>query len=80
MNMSPEKLIQRIVVDPNIAGGKPVIRGTRVYVSLILGGLSEGMTSEEIIDHYPNISIDDIRAALAYGAVLAEENTFKIAV
>ena len=78
--MSPTELLERIVVDPQIAGGKPVVRGTRIYVSIILDSLAEGLTPEQIIDHYPNLKIEDIRAALAYGAILAQENTFKVAV
>jgi uncharacterized protein (DUF433 family) len=78
--MSPTELLERIVVDPQIAGGKPVVRGTRIYVAIILDSLAEGLTPEQIIDHYPNLKIEDFRAALAYGAILAQENTFKVAV
>ncbi len=55
----------RIVIDPEIQHGKPVIRGTRVPVARIVSGLAGGMTAEEIIREY-EISEEDIRAALAY--------------
>lgn len=73
-------LLERIVVDPQVAGGKPCIRGTRVYVATILDGLAEGLSPEQIADHYPQLGIEDIRAALAYGGALAQENTWKLAV
>jgi uncharacterized protein (DUF433 family) len=77
--MDRDDLMRRVVVDPMIAGGKPCIRGTRIYVAVILDGLAEGMTAAELIDHYPSLTVDDIRGALAYGAVLAQENTFRVA-
>ena len=62
-----------IVVDQQIRFGKPVIRGTRVPVELIVAKLAGGMTSAEVADEY-GISADDIHAALSYAArVLAEE-------
>lgn len=73
-------LLQRIVVDPQVAGGKPCIRGTRVYVATILDGLAEGLSPGQLIDHYPQLVPEDIRAALAYGGALAQENTWKLAV
>jgi uncharacterized protein (DUF433 family) len=78
--MVREKLLSRIAVDPGVCGGKPVIRGTRVMVAIVLDSLSEGSTPAEILDHYPHLTNEDVRAALAYGAVLAQENTWKIAV
>jgi uncharacterized protein (DUF433 family) len=71
--------MRRVVVDSAIAGGKPCIRGTRIYVAVILDGLADGMTVEQIIDHYPSLTVDDVHGALAYGAALAQENTFKVA-
>ena len=56
---------ERIVIDPNIQNGKPVIRGTRVPVARIIGGLAGGMSDEEIISEY-EISREDISAALEY--------------
>ena len=52
--------------DPGILGGKPVIRGTRISVELVLEYLSEGGSFAEIIDGYPSLTEDDIRAAIAF--------------
>jgi len=65
----------RIVVDPEIQHGKPVIQGTRVPVARILGGLAGGMTKEEIIREY-EITEDDVLAALNYAAELIEAEAF----
>jgi len=62
-----EGLLDRIVVDPRIMAGKPVIRGTRITVDLILRLLAMGMKPEEIAGDY-KISVDDVRAALLYAA------------
>jgi uncharacterized protein (DUF433 family) len=61
------QLLQRISIDPNVCFGKPCIRGTRIWVSLILDFLANGMTFEEIIEEYPHLTEQDIRAAIAYG-------------
>lgn len=58
----------RIVVDPNIMVGKPVIRGTRVPVSIVMNYVENGHTPEEIIDDYPVLTVEDIAAAVAYAA------------
>jgi uncharacterized protein (DUF433 family) len=63
----PDRL-RRIVVDPEIRSGKPVIRGTRMTVTDILEYLAGGMTSEEILADFPDLERDDIRASLAYAA------------
>jgi len=77
--MKYEDLLGRITVDPKVCAGKPCIRGTRIYISIILDGLAEGLTPEQIIDHYPHLTLDDIHAALAYAAELARENVWKVA-
>ncbi|HNS72479.1 MAG TPA: DUF433 domain-containing protein [bacterium] len=56
----------RIVIDPEICHGKPVIKGTRVLVSNIPGALAGGDTIEQILEDYPNISRDDVHAALRF--------------
>jgi len=67
-------LPERIEIDPKIMLGKPVIRGTRIPVELILRKLGEGATEENLLDAYPNLQREDIRAAMAYAAVaLAHE-------
>ena len=65
----------RIVIDPDIQHGKPVIEGTRVPVARIIGGLAGGMTKEEIVQEY-EVSEEDIRAALIYAGELIEEEEF----
>jgi len=62
---------QRIEVDPRICHGKPVIRGTRVLVSNILGALAGGDSVEVILEDYPNITGEDVQAALAFAAELS---------
>ena len=66
-------LLQRISVDPNVCFGKPCIRGTRIWVSLILDFLANGMTTGEILAEYPQLTEEDIRAAIAYGAEMSRE-------
>lgn len=70
-----EDLLKRIVVDPRVMAGKPVVRGTRITVDLILELLAAGMSPEEVAEDY-GISVDDVRAALLYAAkVLGREET-----
>ncbi len=66
-------LHDRISIDPNICLGKPCIRGTRIWVSLILDFLASGETVEQILQAYPQLTAEDIRAAIAYGAEVARE-------
>ena len=58
----------RIEVNPAVMMGKPVIRGTRITVELILHKLAEGATQSELLEDYPHLTLEDIRAAIAYGA------------
>jgi uncharacterized protein (DUF433 family) len=60
----------RIVLDPKILVGKPVVKGTRISVELVIDLLSSGWTYEQIVGSYPNITVDDIRACLAYAGEL----------
>lgn len=71
-------LLQRIVVDPNICHGKACIIGTRIMVSVILDNLSAGKNFDEIQKSYPSLSVKDIRAALAYAAMLSKERVISI--
>lgn len=66
---------ERIVIDPEIQHGKPVIRGTRVPVTRVVGGLAGGMTKEEIMREYEIVE-EDIEAALNYAAELIETEEF----
>ena len=77
--MNYDDLLSRITIDPKVCGGKPCIRGTRIYIAIIFDGLAEGLTPEKIIDHYPHLNLDDIHAALSYAAELARENVWKVA-
>jgi uncharacterized protein (DUF433 family) len=61
-------LYDRIVVDPKIMFGKPVIKGTRITVELILRKIADGMTEEQIVKHHPHLTVADIRAAAAFTA------------
>jgi uncharacterized protein (DUF433 family) len=65
-----DDLLDRVSVDPDVAFGRATIRGTRIWVGLILGLLADGMTHEELLTEYPQLSEDDLRACLAYGARL----------
>jgi uncharacterized protein (DUF433 family) len=58
----------RIEIDPNVMMGKPVIRGTRIKVELILRKLAEGASEGDLLDAYPRLAREDIRAAIAYAA------------
>jgi uncharacterized protein (DUF433 family) len=63
---------ERVVVDPKIQHGKPVIRGTRVPVARLVGGLAGGMTFEQVQEEY-GVTAEDIRAALAFAGQLIEQ-------
>ncbi len=66
-------LLERISVDPNVCFGKPCVRGTRIWVSLLLDYLSSGTSVEEILAEHPQLTEEDIRAAIAYGAEMSRE-------
>jgi len=65
--------LSRITHDPRVMGGKPCIRGLRVTVGTILGLLASGHTHDDILDQYPYLESEDIKAALAYAAWRSEE-------
>ncbi|HJU17406.1 MAG TPA: DUF433 domain-containing protein [Stellaceae bacterium] len=73
-------LLQRISIDPRICGGKPCIKGTRIWVSLILDFLAEGMGEAELLAEYPQLVHEDVLAAIAYGAEAARERFIPVAV
>jgi uncharacterized protein (DUF433 family) len=65
---------ERIEMNPEIMGGKPVVRGTRIPVELVLRKLGAGMTAEQIVFDHPRLTVEDIRAAQAFTAdYLADE-------
>ena len=65
--------LQPITFDPNVMGGRACIRGMRVTVSLVLNLVANGMSTEEIVEAYPYLEREDIRQALQYAALPAEE-------
>lgn len=65
--------LDRISIDPQVCFGKPCIKGTRIWVSLILDFLASGQTEEQILAAYPQLQADDIRAVLAYAAEVTRE-------
>ncbi|MCU1348656.1 MAG: hypothetical protein JWO56_1686 [Acidobacteria bacterium] len=76
--MTHEELLQRISIDPAICGGKPCIRGHRVWVSLIVDLLAAGLTTDEILVEYPQLTLDDIRACLAYASEMTRDRTVQV--
>ena len=72
--MSHSELLQRITVRPDVFGGKPIVRDMRLSVELILSLLAQGVTTEEILDDYPKLEADDVRACIACAhAVIADD-------
>jgi len=71
-------LLERISIDPNVCFGKPCIRGTRIWVSLVLDFLAHGSSIEEILAEYPGLTTEDVRAAIAYGAEMTRERYVEI--
>jgi uncharacterized protein (DUF433 family) len=77
--MRGEKLLKRVVTDPKIMLGKPVIKGTRLTVELIVEKMAYGATMDDLIKDYPFLSEDDIRSALLYAAKrLAHEEVYAV--
>ena len=69
-------ITDRIEINPKIMLGKPVIRGTRITVELVLRKLAEGATDDDLLDAYPHLKKQDLQAAIAYAAdTLAHEET-----
>jgi len=67
-----EGLLDRIVVDPNILAGKPVIKGTRIPVYLVIQLIATGMNMKDVLKEYPELKEDDVKAALLYASRLLE--------
>jgi uncharacterized protein (DUF433 family) len=68
------ELLSRISVNPNICFGKPCIKGTRIWVSLILDYMASGSSIEDLLEAYPHITREDILACIAYGAAMSNEH------
>jgi uncharacterized protein (DUF433 family) len=65
-----------IVKDPKVCGGMPFIKGTRVRVKVILDNLAEGHTPEQIVKSYPSLTVDGVRAVIAFAAVSCRDDYF----
>jgi uncharacterized protein (DUF433 family) len=61
-------IVRRIIADPEILGGKPIVEGTRLSVAHILGLLSHGMSHAAIVDAYPDLTVEDVNAVVQYAA------------
>ncbi len=70
--------LDRITINPAVCGGKPCIRGTRIWVSLILDFLADRMTEAELLAEYPQLVHEDVLAAIAYGAEVARERVVPV--
>jgi uncharacterized protein (DUF433 family) len=69
-----DELLKRIVINPKVMGGRPIIKGTRITVEHIMRELASGMSSDELLDAHPHLTAADIQAACAYAAArLGEE-------
>ena len=71
-------LLDRISINPRICGGRLCIEGTRIWVSLVLDFLAEGMTEAELLAEYPGLAHQDVLAAIAYGAEAARERIIPV--
>lgn len=79
--MTDQSLLQRITVRPEVFGGKPIIRNMRISVEIILSLLAQGVTPEAILEDYPDLDLDDIRACLVYAhAVIAGDTLDRVTV
>ena len=79
--MSRSELLKRITVRPDVFGGKPIVRDMRLSVELILSLLAQGVTTEELLDDYPRLEADDVRACIAWAhAVVAGDTLAAVSV
>ncbi len=77
--MASQNLHDRITINPKVLLGKPTIRGLRISVEQILNALAAGVPAEDLLQDYPELEPEDIRAALAYAAsVIAEERVYDL--
>jgi uncharacterized protein (DUF433 family) len=77
--MTREELLARISIDPQVCFGKPCIRGTRIWVSLVLDLLASGTSMREVLDNYPGLTEADVYACIAYGAEMSRERYLNLA-
>jgi uncharacterized protein (DUF433 family) len=76
--MDEQKLLERITVNPNIFGGKPIVRGRRLAVEHVLGMLATGDTPELLLQGYPRLEKEDIQAGLVYARRRAGDDSFEV--
>ncbi len=70
---------ERIVIDPAVLVGKPIIKGTRISVDFVIGLLAQGWTTDQLLEEYEHLKREDIQACLAYASeVLSNEKTYLI--
>jgi uncharacterized protein (DUF433 family)/plasmid stability protein len=73
-----DERLARITSDPRVCFGKPCIRGTRIWVSLLLDLMADGLSVSDLLREYPQLAAEDIQAALAYGAAVSRERILDI--
>jgi uncharacterized protein (DUF433 family) len=73
-NKATAQYSERIIRDPQVCGGQPVFKGTRVPLRTVLASLAEGDTIEQILVDFPTLTADDVRAAIAFAAASAQED------
>ena len=76
--MTRAEQLERVITDPAICGGRPCIRGTRIEIPVILDSLAAGMSPEAIRGHFPQLSNEDILAAIAYASEIARDSVGKV--
>lgn len=74
-----QELLNRITVDPKVCFGKPCVRGTRIWVSLVLDRLADGETIDAILREHPQLQREDVLACIAYGAEMSRDRYFDVA-
>ena len=74
--INKEELLERIVINPNVMVGKPVIKGTRLTVQYILGRLAQGATVAEITQEYDGLTVEDVQACLVFATAALESMSF----
>ena len=73
--LNNHELLKRITARPDVFGGKPIIRDMRISVELVLGLMSQGATQEELLDDYPELEPEDVRACIAYAHTVISGDT-----
>ena len=77
--MKREAWQSRVNMRPEVCGGQPCIRDTRIPVAVVLDGLAEGLSVEQLKSHYPSLTAEDVAASISYAAELSRESVWKVA-